>query len=188
MGTNSVPDGLSDEVLAEIGVALFHLRRVWAKPDLMRKLREQTPCDRPLQMSNLAVVSAVTKLAPETGGEVTVGGVAERLDVDPSTASRLVGHAIDAGLVSRRPSPVDARRANLQLTDTGLRVVEAADRFRRIYLAELMADWTVEECRQFAGLLTRFTGAAARRPMDHSGIDQIFKEASAEDNPADGSP
>ncbi|GAA2083412.1 MarR family winged helix-turn-helix transcriptional regulator [Actinomadura alba] len=179
MGANSVPEGLTDELLTEIGVALFHLRRVWAKPDLMRKLREQTHCERPLQMSNLSVVSAVFRLTPETGGEVTVGGVADRLDVDPSTASRLVGHAIDAGLVSRRPSPSDARRANLQLTDAGLRVVEAADRYRRLYIAELMNDWTAGESKEFARLLSRFTEAAAKRPIDPSGIDLIFKEAEA---------
>jgi DNA-binding MarR family transcriptional regulator len=180
MGTNSVPDGIAHEKLTEIGVALFHLRRVWAKPDLMRKLREQTHCERPLQLSNLSVVSAIARLTPETSGQVTVGGVADRLDVDPSTASRLVGHAIDAGLVSRRPSPLDARRANLQLTAAGLRVVEAAERFRNMYIAELLADWTVDESNEFARLLTRFTEAAAKRPMDPSGIDQIFKEAEAE--------
>jgi DNA-binding MarR family transcriptional regulator len=185
MGTNNVPERLSEEVLAEIGGALFHLRRVWAKPDLIRKLREQTACERPLQMSNLAVVSAVSRFAAETGGEVTVGGVAERLEVDPSTASRLVGHAIDAGLVLRKPSPVDARRANLRLTDTGARVIEAADRFRRLYLAALMADWTVAESEQFARLLTRFTEAAAERPIDHSGIDQIFEEADTDEERGD---
>jgi DNA-binding MarR family transcriptional regulator len=188
MGTNDVPERLSDEVLAEIGAALFHLRRVWAKPGMVRKLREQAACERPLQMSNLAVVSVVSLLAAETGGEVTVGGVAERLDVDPSTASRLVGHAIDAGLVLRKPSPADARRADLRLTDTGTRVVEAADRFRRLYLATLMADWTVAECEQFARLLTRFTEAVAERPIDHSGIDQIFEAAETgeerDDDPA----
>jgi DNA-binding MarR family transcriptional regulator len=180
MGTNSVPEGLADEMLNEIGAALFRLRRVWAKPDLMRKLREQTHCERPLQMSNLSVVSAIARLTPETSGQVTVGGVADRLDVDPSTASRLVGHAIDAGLVSRRSSPLDARRANLQLTDAGRRVVEVADRFRKMYIGELMTDWTIDESNEFARLLTRFTEAAAKRPIDPSGIDQIFKEAEAE--------
>jgi DNA-binding MarR family transcriptional regulator len=181
MGTDGDSEGLSDQALTEIGVALFQLRRVWAKPELMRKLREQTPCERPLQMSNLAVVAVVARLGAETEGEVTVGGVADRLDIDPSTASRLVGHAIDAELVSRRPSPVDARRANLQLTDAGRRVVEIAERYRRMYLSELMADWRPDERLQFARLLARFTEAAAKQPIDPSGIDQIFKEASVDE-------
>lgn len=180
MSPNGVSENVDGQVLTEIGVALFQLRRIWAKPDLMRKLREHAHSDRPLQMSNLAVVHAIAKLTRESHDQVTVGGVAERIDVDPSTASRLVGHAIDAGLVCRRPSPVDARRANLQLTDLGVRVVEAADQGRRSYLAQLMSDWTVEECNEFARLLTRFTETAMKHPMDPSSIDQIFKAAEAE--------
>ncbi|MFD0902813.1 MarR family winged helix-turn-helix transcriptional regulator [Actinomadura sediminis] len=180
-----------DETLAEIATALFHLRRVWAKPDLMKRVRAQTaagPDGRPLQLSNLMVVNAVAALLDAAGHddgdgpEITVGAVAERLEVDPSTASRLVGHAIDAGLVSRRPSPVDARRANLRLTDAGTRVKQVADRFRRTYFEELMAGWTNRERAEFARLLTRFAdAAAAQAPMyPDDGIERIFEEAGAE--------
>jgi DNA-binding MarR family transcriptional regulator len=185
MGTNDVSADPFDPVLVEIGLAVFHLRRVWAKPDLMRKIREQTEGSRPLQMSNLMVVHAVAGLSADPSctstDEVTVGAVADRLEIDPSTASRLVGHAIDAGLVSRRPSPVDARRANLQLTDAGRRVRQVAHRFRMAYLAEITADWTEEERVQFALLLKRFTHAAAQAPMDPDGIVKIFEEAEATD-------
>ncbi|WP_433147240.1 MarR family winged helix-turn-helix transcriptional regulator [Actinomadura nitritigenes] len=188
-----------DPVLAAIGAALFHLRRVWIKPDMMKRIRARTaggPGGRPLQISNLMVVNAVAALTDEppadtgaaTGAvgetgeaevscEITVGAVADRLEIDPSTASRLVGHAIDAGLVSRRPSPVDARRANLGLTDAGRRVKQVADRYRRAYFHGLMNDWTDAERAEFARLLTRFADAAARDPMDPDGIDKIFEEA-----------
>jgi Transcriptional regulators len=179
MGTNDSWAEPIDPVLNEIGESVFHLRRVWAKPSLMQKVREQTAGSRPLQMSNLMVVHAVAGLCTETADkdEVTVGAVADRLEIDPSTASRLVGHAIDAGLVSRRPSPVDARRANLQLTDAGQRVRQVAHRFRMAYLAELTTDWTEEERVQFALLLKRFTHAAVQVPVDLDGIGKIFEEA-----------
>ncbi|WP_019632732.1 MarR family winged helix-turn-helix transcriptional regulator [Actinomadura atramentaria] len=183
---------LSDPVLADISLALFHLRRVWVKPDLMKRIRAQTsggPGGRPLQLSNLMVVQAVAALTtvcaeqrPE--GEVTVGAVAERLEIDPSTASRLVGHAIDAGLVSRRPSPLDARRANLGLTDAGQRVKRVAEQFRRAYLDDLMAEWTPRERTEFARLLTRFAESAARSPMEADRVDRIFAAAEVE-TPAD---
>lgn len=181
-----------DHVLSDIGVALFHLRRVWAGPDLMKRIRAQTsggPGGRPLQISNLMVVNAVAALTTTVRGrpaqdgvecEVTVGAVAERLEVDPSTASRLVGHAIDAGLVSRRPSPVDARRANLGLTGAGRRVKLVADRFRRAHLDQLMTGWSQAERAEFARLLTRFADAAVRAPLDPDGIGRIFEEAGAE--------
>jgi DNA-binding MarR family transcriptional regulator len=204
---------LTDPLLAEIGGAVFQLRRVWSRPDMMRKVREQTG-SQPLQASNLMVVHAIAHLTGETHeaqaretqarevraregkaregkareaqareaealGEVTVGAVAERLEIDPSTASRLVGHAIDAGLVSRRPSPTDARRANLQLTEAGERVKQVSHRFRMAYLANLMEDWAEEEKAEFARLLTRFTDAVARCPLGLEGIGKIFEEAGA---------
>ncbi|TYK43837.1 MarR family winged helix-turn-helix transcriptional regulator [Actinomadura decatromicini] len=182
-----------DPVLADISAALFHLRRVWAKPDLMKRIRAMTSAGtggRPLQISNLMVVNAVAALGeaaadPDRAAgpvceEVTVGAVAERLEIDPSTASRLVGHALDAGLLSRRPSPVDARRANLDLTDAGRRVKQVADRFRRAYLDELMSGWTADERAEFAVLLTRFADAAARAPKYADGIERIFEEAGAD--------
>jgi DNA-binding MarR family transcriptional regulator len=186
MGTYDVSADPIDPVLAEIGLAMFRLRRVWAKPELMRKVREQTEGSRPLQMSNLMVVYAVaglgTDLAYSTTEAVTVGAVADRLEIDPSTASRLVGHAIDAGLVFRGRSPVDARRADLQLTDAGRRVRQVAHRFRMAYLAEITADWTEEERAQFALLLKRFTHAVTHAPaLDLDGIGKIFEEAEATD-------
>jgi DNA-binding MarR family transcriptional regulator len=185
------PEPRADPALTDIAAALFHLRRVWAKPDLMKRIRAQTsagPDGRPLQLSTLMVVNAIAALTaaaetPECATrpcEVTVGAVAERLEIDPSTASRLVGHAIDAGLVSRRPSPVDARRANLGLTEAGLRVKRVADRSRRAYLDALMTGWTPDERAQFARLLTRFADAAGHAPEYSDGIGRIFEEAAAD--------
>jgi DNA-binding MarR family transcriptional regulator len=184
----SLPGPPADGVLTEIATALFHLRRVWAKPDLVKRIRAQTSTatdGRPLQLSNLMVVNAVAALtdcrpAGEPSCEPTVGAVAERLEIDPSTASRLVGHAIDAGLVSRRPSPVDARRANLGLTEAGRRVKQVSDRFRRAYLDELMTGWSERERTEFARLLTRFADAAVQAPMYPDGIGRIFEEAAAD--------
>jgi DNA-binding MarR family transcriptional regulator len=194
-GTNgrTLNNDTKDPVLSDVSLALFHLRRLWIKPEMMKRIRAQTsagPGGRPLQVSNLMVVHAVAALSAagqdagaDSGAgvpEVTVGAVAERLEIDPSTASRLVGHAIDAGLVSRRPSPVDARRANLGLTEAGLRVKQVADRSRRAYLDQLMSGWTAEERTEFARLLTRFAEAAARTPVDEHGVDKIFEEAQAD--------
>ncbi|HEX2312216.1 MAG TPA: MarR family winged helix-turn-helix transcriptional regulator [Thermomonospora sp.] len=178
MATNPDP-------LGEIGAALFRLRRVWARPDMIRDIRARTPGGKPLLLSNLMVVHAVAALGPGgpcavTGGEVTVGAVAEHLQIDPSTASRLVGYAIDAGLVTRQPSPADARRADLRLTDAGRRVKRVADRSRRTFIAGLTADWTDEERAEFARLLTRFTDAAGHSWNDLEAIGRIFEEAREE--------
>jgi DNA-binding MarR family transcriptional regulator len=160
-----------DASVAEIEHAAFQLRRLWAKPQLLQRLRE---CEgRSIQLSNLMVIHAVAR----HGDDVTVGAVAEYLDIDPSTASRLVGHAIDAGFVSRHASPVDARRAQLQLTDAGRRVKERTDEFRRRFIATLVADWTDDERAIFARLLRRFSDAAANFPFDPSRAAEILRAA-----------
>jgi DNA-binding MarR family transcriptional regulator len=182
MAASRLPAAGAESVLTEIETALFHLRRMWARPEIMRKLREQDPSGRPVHTSSLFVVYAVAHLC--SAGDVTVGAVAERLEIDPSTASRVVGHAIDAGFVARLPSPQDARRANLQLTDAGRHLQQVADRFRHAYLAELLADWSDGERTAFARLLTRFTQAAARTPMDPAVVEKILAAARGTGEPS----
>ena len=169
-----------DASVAEIERAAFQLRRLWAKPHLLQRLRERCGRDgRPIQLSNLLVIHAIAGHGEGTG-DVTVGAVADYLDIDPSTASRLVGHAIDAGFVSRSPSPVDARRAHLRLTESGERVRGLTDEFRRRFIAQLVADWTDDERSQFARLLAKFAAAAADFPMDSAVFEPAEREAALE--------
>lgn len=149
-----------DAHVAEIERAAFQLRRLWSKPHLLRRLREECDQDgRPIQMSSLLVIHAIAG----QDDDVTVGAVADYLDIDPSTASRLVGHAIEAGFISRSPSPVDARRARLRLTEAGERVRRLTDEFRRDFIAGLVADWSDDDRKDFARLLGRFAQAAASK-------------------------
>ncbi|MFF5210709.1 MarR family winged helix-turn-helix transcriptional regulator [Streptosporangium sp. NPDC000396] len=158
---------------AAIDVALFRLRRMWARPLRARKVGDP---QRPVQLSNVMVVHAVHKLSLDLP-EVTVGAVAEQLDVDPSTASRLVNDAIGAGFVEREESEVDARRARLVLSGRGSRVLEAVVRYRRTYLDDLIADWDEADREVFARLLTRFAQAATAHPADLANLDQVIAEA-----------
>src|SRR5258708_16484616 len=84
---------LDDPILVEIGLAVFRLRRIWAKPDMMRKIREETAGSRPLQMSHLMLVHAADGLCHEGAPEATLGPVPDPLQIDPSPPSPLVGHA-----------------------------------------------------------------------------------------------
>jgi len=159
-----------------IDVALFRLRRIWARP--LRARRADEP-QRPVHMSNVMVVHAVHKLGLDVS-EVTVGAVAEQLDVDPSTASRLVNDAIGAGFVEREESAVDARRARLVPSERGRRVLEVVIRHRRTYLDGLMADWDERDREAFAGFLARFAEAAIARPANVATLDQTIAEVLAE--------
>ncbi|MEV8632583.1 MarR family winged helix-turn-helix transcriptional regulator [Streptosporangium sp. NPDC051023] len=158
---------------AAIDVALFRLRRIWARPLRTRKAADP---QRSVQMSNVMVVHAVHKLSLDVP-EVTVGAVAEQLDVDPSTASRLVNDAIGAGFVEREESEVDARRARLRLSPRGRRVLEVVVASRRTYVDGLIADWDEADRETFARLLTRFAEASAACPPDLAGLDRLIAEA-----------
>src|SRR3954467_2819469 len=84
----------ADASVAEIERAAFQLRRLWAKPHLLQRLREECGQDgRPIQLSSLLVIHAI---AGQGRDDVTAGAVADYLDIDPSTAIGLVGHAIDS--------------------------------------------------------------------------------------------
>jgi DNA-binding MarR family transcriptional regulator len=63
----------------------------------------------------------------DAGGEATMGELATRLLIGPSTCTRVVGRMADAGLVERRIDPVDARVRHAVLTRAGTaRLREAA--------------------------------------------------------------
>ncbi len=53
------------------------------------------------------------------GGAHTVGGIAERLDLEPSTITPLVKRMEQAGLVDRRRNPDDERQVVVDLTEKG---------------------------------------------------------------------
>jgi DNA-binding MarR family transcriptional regulator len=164
-----------DAGVARIEQAAFQLRRIWAKSQLLRHLREQCEPGQSIQLSNLMVIYAVESPDDEPS-DVTVGAVAEYLDVDPSTASRLVGHTIDAGFVSRHASPVDARRAHLRLTASGERIKAMTDAFRREFISELVADWSDEDRDQFGRLLGRFAEAMANVRFEPSRVERLMAE------------
>jgi DNA-binding MarR family transcriptional regulator len=92
----------------------------------------------------------------EGGEALSVAEVADRLAVEHSTASRLVAAAEAAGLVRRRPSPEDRRRARLQITAAGRRLRAAAHRHQDEVFARATASWSGRDRDRFAALLVRF--------------------------------
>jgi DNA-binding MarR family transcriptional regulator len=53
------------------------------------------------------------------GGEKTIGGVASRLDLEPSTITPLVKRMEQAGFVLRQRNPADERQVQVSLTEAG---------------------------------------------------------------------
>jgi len=152
---NAVP------MLNDAGRALFRLGRIFGRHPMREQLmvrRGNTP-----ELSQILVAEAVAAASAESEQEVTVGIVAERLAIDPSTASRLVAETIVGGYLLRASSQIDSRRIRLQLTDAGYKLVEDAHRYQRIVFEDLTRSWPDQERQEFARLLVKLAASAAER-------------------------
>lgn len=143
--------------LADLDTALIGLRRLWAAPP-----RLPDPTLGQVEMSTIWIVDALDRLTDNK--EVSVADLAAALDVAHSTASRLVDRAQAAGCVSRHPSPSDSRRTAVALTPTGRTLASVARTARTGYLAAVTADWSPEQRRTLADLLTRLAAAVHTTP------------------------
>ena len=146
------------EDLDALDEALVRLRRLWtaSRAHVVDDLGQR------VEMSSVLVVEACARAA--VSAETTVGDVAAFLDVEPSTASRLVDRAARAGLVVRTPSTVDARRAALRLTDAGRGLRARAVAARLAWLRGLVRDWPEQDVRALSDVLGRFADAVDQAP------------------------
>ncbi len=146
---NHMSDSLS--ILDE---ALLRLRRFAQAP-----AGDRAPGPREsIEMSTVLVVDAVEQLAA-SGEPASVGGIADRLSVTPSTASRLVERASAAGMVARHRSPDDSRQVIIVLTDTGQDLATRARDYRRARLADMLTQWPAARVERFANDLRDFAQA-----------------------------
>lgn len=147
--------------VARIDEALLRMRRLWThavRPEVLAG-----DFHGRVELSHVLVVDAVRR-GEGSGGEVTVRRVADELDVERSTASRLVDFAARAGWVRTSSSATDARRTVVELTRAGRQLEEHARRFRRDHVARLLGGWSEADVRDLARLLDSFATAAAANP------------------------
>ncbi len=117
-------------------------------------------------MSTVLVVDAVEQLSA-AGATATVGAVADRLSVAPSTASRLIERAVATGMIERGRAANDARRVALALTDAGGALAARARSYRRDRLADVLASWPPERIERFSKDLHDFA-LLALTPQERS--------------------
>ncbi|MDQ1293756.1 MAG: hypothetical protein QG608_1637 [Actinomycetota bacterium] len=142
-------DDERDQVLDAVGAAFARLRRRTALVDV----------DPPVTRKDMSR-NQVINIVDEAAGEITVGGVAEQLAVDPSVASRLVTECINEGYIVRKASQRDGRRTVLELSEQGTRL---RDRFRsqhRQAFVKITHDWPEAKRLTFARLLIEYADAS----------------------------
>lgn len=157
-----------DPAAAESALDIDAILQGWRRRFLRRELglRALADLDLPLDLAELDVLMAVRAPSREfdksEGEETMVSSVAARLAIDPSRASRLTSALIGRGYLRRAVSQQDARRAVLELTDTGARAVEAVRSYRLLVLGSFLKDWTPEELAIFLPMLDRFSSWSER--------------------------
>ncbi len=153
------PQADDQATLDEAGQALFRLGRLFARQPMSQIVAGRA--GHAIDLSRVVVVQAVEAGPVEPGQGVTVGLVADRLGIDPSTASRLVAETGSAGYLARVASPADARRVHLELTDAGRLLSAQARRYQRGVFEHVTREWSDQERHAFAELLSRFVDAVA---------------------------
>lgn len=92
----------------------------------------------------------------------TMKGLAGRLRIDPSSATRAVQRIVNDGLAERYDSPEDGRVVMVRVTREGRRRHAAVARRRAVAMQRIVGSFEPEERAQLADLLDRFTAAIGR--------------------------
>ena len=164
--------GLSEaaaKAVAAIDAVMGKVRRSIQRRDFGRLILARV--DPSLEVSHLDAIVAIAHnpvVSDTPQDEVTVGIIAERLQIDPSRASRISGDLVERGYAFRVASQLDARRICLKLTAKGERFVTAVRQTKWRIFAGSLAQWDEQELVTFAGLLERFAGWA----IDEGGMSR----------------
>jgi DNA-binding MarR family transcriptional regulator len=145
--------------LNQAGQTLFRLGRIFSKQPMREQLMGSTK--NAVELSRILVSEAVAAGPEEPDQEITVGVVAERLAIDPSTASRLVAETMNAGYLSRVASQTDSRRIRLELTEAGRELVASAHHYQSTVFEQITLDWSEADRQEFARLLIKFVASFA---------------------------
>ncbi|HEY9375684.1 MAG TPA: MarR family transcriptional regulator [Jiangellaceae bacterium] len=104
----------------------------------------------------LAWYDVLARLVEADGHRLRMSELADRVMLSPSGLTRLVGRMIEAGLVSREPSEIDARGFYAVLTDEGYeRLRSATGTHLRGILDYVLSRYTDEELDEIASYLSR---------------------------------
>ncbi|MEO3824455.1 MarR family transcriptional regulator [Actinomadura sp. B10D3] len=87
---------------------------------------------------------------------VTLAGL---LEVNPSTAMRMVDRLVAAGLVDRQASPDSGREIRIQLTAAGRAIVDDVTARRRADIAEVVSRMPADQRHVLVEALRAFTDA-----------------------------
>lgn len=120
-----------------------------------RRLKGKQPGD------NLDHSLHVVLFVLRCSGALRLSDLANRIELDASTASRHVRALEQLGLVRRSPDPDDGRAFRVELTEQGVEEWESGARRRMELLTAAMDGWSEDDILTFERLMTRFADGVA---------------------------
>jgi len=139
---------------------MVHFRRLFQLPDVRRYVAQRIASNA--DAAHYRTLRAIDDLDGEPG----VSTIAELLDLDISTVSRMLEKAIAAGLVASARSDADGRRRILALTPAGRWVLDEVSRVRMELWAELAHGVDAADLATAADVFDRLHANAARLGRD----------------------
>jgi DNA-binding MarR family transcriptional regulator len=114
-------------------------------------------------------------------GPMRSSALAERIESDPSTVSRQVASLVKDGLLERRADPGDGRACLLVPTDRAAAVISEHNEIRLEHFGRMLAGWSEDDLRRFAGLLERFTA-----DFENANNDWLTERIASQTRPVEG--
>ena len=141
------------ELVDRLDKALMRTRRLAIRPELIDF--NVPTLGRPVSATKLLACSLIGEMEyrKSVGESVAVKDVANMLDLEHSTASRLLGELESEGLIERGVDPEDRRRTTIHLTETGQAVVHEMSDVRLWVMQRMLEDWKTDEIAQIAAAL-----------------------------------
>jgi DNA-binding MarR family transcriptional regulator len=102
----------------------------------------------------------------DTQGPSSLARLAEHLEVNPSTALRMVERLTAAGMVAKVAYPANRREVRLHLTPTGWQVVRQVTEKRREEIARIVDAMPPERREDLVAALRAFSDAGGEPPAD----------------------
>lgn len=96
-------------------------------------------------------------------GAMSIGQLADALQLDVSTVNRQTGALLRAGLVERIPDPDGGLARKLRITSQGADRMAAERTCRQTGLSRLLESWTPEDVIRLEDVLTRFNREVERQ-------------------------
>ena len=92
-------------------------------------------------------------------GPLNVIEIADLVGRDHTTISRQLAKLECLNFITRQQHENDRRQKTTQITENGKQIVQAITQARHELLNAVLADWSDEECQQFALQLQRFSNS-----------------------------